>query len=245
MATLPAVSARSTTTPRYRGLSSRASSSIRGSYHDHAAGRRTTIAVARNNRRRRHASVGGVVVTRASICGIDLGTTNSAVAVIIDGKAVVVADEKGHRTIPSIVTFLPKEGEVLVGHDARKRLTKDPSNTYHSVKRFIGRRFKDKRVGEDARRVPFEIVASTPVSATASSSSSSSSSASASASALSLAGLGPKGDGAGRVRYHITHTSRTHRVFKTAFQPLQLLLSVLHSFVTASNCSALANATTR
>ena len=74
----------------------------------------------------------------ASICGIDLGTTNSAVAIVVDGKPVIVADAKGNRTIPSVVSFAP-DGSVLVGHDARRRLAKDPANTFSSVKRFIGK----------------------------------------------------------------------------------------------------------
>jgi len=122
------------------------------------------------------------VAPRASICGIDLGTTNSAVAVIVDGKPVIVPDEDGRRTTPSVVSFLP-DGTVLVGHAARKRLSKDPANTFHSVKRFIGKRYKDKRVVEDARRVPYEVCATVA----------------ADADALDIVGLGPRGDGAGFV----------------------------------------------
>ena len=94
----------------------------------------------------------------ASICGIDLGTTNSAVAIVVDGKPVIVADAKGNRTIPSVVSFAP-DGGVLVGHDARRRLAKDPANTFSSVKRFIGKRFDSKTVKDDAQRVPYEVVA--------------------------------------------------------------------------------------
>ena len=99
------------------------------------------------------------VTTRAaSICGIDLGTTNSAVAIVVDGKPVIVADAKGNRTIPSVVSFAA-DGSVLVGHDARRRLAKDPANTFSSVKRFIGKRFDSKTVKDDAQRVPYEVVA--------------------------------------------------------------------------------------
>ena len=94
----------------------------------------------------------------ASICGIDLGTTNSAVAIVVDGKPVIVADAKGNRTIPSVVSFAP-DGGVLVGHDARRRLAKDPANTFSSVKRFIGKSFDSKTVKDDAQRVPYEVVA--------------------------------------------------------------------------------------
>ena len=118
----------------------------------------------------------------ASICGIDLGTTNSCVAVVIDGRPVLVPDEKGRRTIPSVVHFAP-DGSVTVGRVAAKRLTRDPSNTFHSTKRFIGKRFKDKRVAEDARRVPYEVCATVE----------------ADAEALGLTGLGPSGNGAGFV----------------------------------------------
>lgn len=99
------------------------------------------------------------VTTRAaSICGIDLGTTNSAVAVVVDGKPIIVADKDGNRTIPSVVSFA-KDGTVLVGHDARRRLAKDPANTFSSVKRFIGKSFDSKTVKDDAKRVPYEVVA--------------------------------------------------------------------------------------
>ena len=99
------------------------------------------------------------VTTRAaSICGIDLGTTNSAVAVVVDGKPIIVADKDGNRTVPSVVSFAP-DGTVLVGHDARRRLAKDPANTFSSVKRFIGKSFDSKTVKDDAKRVPYEVVA--------------------------------------------------------------------------------------
>ena len=94
----------------------------------------------------------------ASICGIDLGTTNSAVAVVVDGKPIIVADKDGNRTVPSVVSFAP-DGTVLVGHDARRRLAKDPANTFSSVKRFIGKSFDSKTVKDDAKRVPYEVVA--------------------------------------------------------------------------------------
>ncbi len=118
----------------------------------------------------------------ASICGIDLGTTNSCVAVVIDGRPVLVPDEKGRRTIPSVVHFAV-DGSVAVGRVAAKRLTRDPANTFHSTKRFIGKRFKEKKVAEDARRVPYEVCATVA----------------ADAEAMGLAGLGPSGNGAGFV----------------------------------------------
>ena len=120
--------------------------------------------------------------TRASICGIDLGTTNSAVAVVIDGRPVLVPDEKGRRTIPSVVHFAA-DGVATVGHSAQKMLTKDPLNTFHSVKRFMGKRFKDKKVGEYLRRVPYEVCATVEKDAAA----------------MGIEGLGPQGNGAGFV----------------------------------------------
>jgi molecular chaperone DnaK len=80
------------------------------------------------------------------------------------------------------VHFAP-DGSVTVGHAAAKRLTRDPANTFHSVKRFIGKRFKDKKVAEDARRVPYEVCATVE----------------ADAEAMGLVGLGPSKNGAGFV----------------------------------------------
>lgn len=218
MATLSAAAAAASAT-RKHGISFRAS--IHGSnpsaFGDSALGRRVGTRRRGNGVNDRRRSSVAVVVVDAAICGIDLGTTNSAVAVVIDGKAVVVPDEEGHRTIPSIVTFLPEEGKVLVGHAARKRLTKDPSNTYHSVKRFIGKRFKDKRVAEDARRVPFEVVASDAVTTTTEK---------PSHPALSRAGLGPKGDGAGLAALQCPALGRKVMPEEVSMHVLRRLLDV-------------------
>jgi molecular chaperone DnaK (HSP70) len=73
------------------------------------------------------------------VVGIDLGTTNSAVAYIKKGKPVCIPNSDGDNTTPSVVTILP-EGEVLVGKKARKQATASPDTTYYSVKRLIGGR---------------------------------------------------------------------------------------------------------
>ena len=89
------------------------------------------------------------------IIGIDLGTTNSVVA-IMDGKEPkVIANEEGHRTTPSVVAFT-KDGEVLVGQVARRQAITNPKNTVFSVKRFMGRTYEE--AAEEAKRVPYEVV---------------------------------------------------------------------------------------
>ncbi|MEZ4465463.1 MAG: Hsp70 family protein [bacterium] len=91
------------------------------------------------------------------IIGIDLGTTNSCVAGVVDGHIRVFADENGDRIQASMVSFLA-DGSVLVGNEARKEQVNDPRNTVYSAKRLIGRHF-DSRVVQAARQqVPFEVV---------------------------------------------------------------------------------------
>jgi molecular chaperone DnaK len=88
----------------------------------------------------------------AKIIGIDLGTTNSVVAVMEGGEPKVITNEEGGRTTPSVVA-LEKNGNVLVGQQARRQAITNPENTVYSAKRFIGRRFEE--VKEEAGRVPF------------------------------------------------------------------------------------------
>lgn len=88
------------------------------------------------------------------VVGIDLGTTNSVVAVMEGGKPVVIANAEGMRTTPSVVGF-SKEGEQLVGQMARRQAVLNPQNTFYGVKRFIGRRYSE--VSPDSRRVPYTI----------------------------------------------------------------------------------------
>jgi molecular chaperone DnaK len=89
--------------------------------------------------------------------GIDLGTTNTVVGVVRDGRAVTLADEGGRRLIPSIVSFHPT-GKVLVGEQAKERRIIDPSNTIYSVKRLIGRTWDMEEVQRARRALPFELV---------------------------------------------------------------------------------------
>jgi molecular chaperone DnaK len=90
--------------------------------------------------------------------GIDLGTTNTVVGAVLEGKATTLVDEAGARAIPSLVAFDP-QGDVLVGSSARERRVVDPANVIGSVKRLIGRPFSSKEVQEARAKLPFEIVA--------------------------------------------------------------------------------------
>ncbi|MEO8684092.1 MAG: molecular chaperone DnaK [Devosia sp.] len=93
----------------------------------------------------------------SKVIGIDLGTTNSCVA-ILDGKDVrVIENAEGARTTPSIVAFL-KGGERLVGQSAKRQSVTNPTNTIYAVKRLIGRRFDDPMVAKDKALVPYSIV---------------------------------------------------------------------------------------
>jgi molecular chaperone DnaK len=88
--------------------------------------------------------------------GIDLGTTNSCVAVLEGGDPVVITNSEGERTTPSVVAFDKRSGERLVGQIARRQAVTNPERTIYSIKRFMGRRFKD--VEGEARRVGYEVV---------------------------------------------------------------------------------------
>ncbi len=92
------------------------------------------------------------------IIGIDLGTTNSVVAIMEGKEPKVIANEEGARLTPSVVAF-DEKGEVLVGQIARRQAITNPENTVFSSKRFIGRKFTDAAVQEEAKRVPFKLVA--------------------------------------------------------------------------------------
>lgn len=92
------------------------------------------------------------------IIGIDLGTTNSCVAVMEGGKAKVIENSEGDRTTPSIVAFT-KDGEVLVGASAKRQAVTNPKNTFYAVKRLIGRKFTDAEVQKDIGLVPYKILA--------------------------------------------------------------------------------------
>ena len=92
------------------------------------------------------------------IIGIDLGTTNSCVAIMDGGKARVIENSEGDRTTPSIVAYT-KDGEVLVGASAKRQAVTNPKNTFYAVKRLIGRKFPDAEVQKDLDLVPYAIVA--------------------------------------------------------------------------------------
>jgi len=93
------------------------------------------------------------------IIGIDLGTTNSVVAVMEGGKPVVIPSAEGSNLIPSVVATNPKTGERLVGKVARNQAVVNPENTIFSVKRFMGRKFSDAQVQETVKRVPYKVSA--------------------------------------------------------------------------------------
>ena len=91
----------------------------------------------------------------SKVIGIDLGTTNSVVAVMEGGEPAVIANEEGGRTTPSVVGFA-KDGERLVGQVAKRQAVTNPENTVFSVKRFMGRRFDE--VAKRERAVPYKVV---------------------------------------------------------------------------------------
>src|SRR5690348_15241994 len=92
----------------------------------------------------------------SKIIGIDLGTTNSVVAVMEAGTPVVIPNQEGGRTTPSVVGFA-KSGERLVGQVAKRQAVTNPENTIYSIKRFMGRRFDE--VSEEMKLVPYKVVA--------------------------------------------------------------------------------------
>ncbi|WP_457639014.1 molecular chaperone DnaK [Persephonella sp.] len=90
------------------------------------------------------------------VIGIDLGTTNSVVSVMSGGEPIVIANQEGFRTTPSVVSWT-KEGEILVGDPAKRRAVLDPENTIYESKRFIGRKYEE--VQEEIKHVPYKVVA--------------------------------------------------------------------------------------
>src|SRR5437762_8487914 len=89
------------------------------------------------------------------VIGIDLGTTNSCVAVMEGGEPKVIANAEGFRTTPSVVAFT-KTGERLVGLVARRQAVTNPKNTIYSIKRFMGRKYDE--VQSEIKLVPYEVV---------------------------------------------------------------------------------------
>ena len=88
------------------------------------------------------------------IIGIDLGTTNSCVAVMDGSEPVVITNSEGQRTTPSIVAFTSK-GERLVGQPAKNQMVTNPRNTIYSIKRFMGRRYDE--VSQEIKLIPYDI----------------------------------------------------------------------------------------
>src|SRR3954454_22752133 len=95
------------------------------------------------------------LIPMGKIIGIDLGTTNSCVAVMEGREPKVIVNEEGSRITPSVVAYDDK-GEVLVGQIAKRQAVTNPENTIYSAKRFIGRRFEE--VGEETKRMPYHTV---------------------------------------------------------------------------------------
>ncbi|BES73017.1 molecular chaperone DnaK [Marinobacter nanhaiticus D15-8W] len=92
----------------------------------------------------------------SKIIGIDLGTTNSCVAIMDGDKVKVIENAEGDRTTPSIIAYT-EEGETLVGQSAKRQAVTNPNNTLYAIKRLIGRRFEDSVVQKDIKMVPYKI----------------------------------------------------------------------------------------
>ena len=90
------------------------------------------------------------------IIGIDLGTTNSCVAIMEGGQPKVIENSEGARTTPSIIAYM-EDGEILVGAPAKRQAVTNPRNTLYAVKRLIGRKFAEKEVQKDIDLMPYEI----------------------------------------------------------------------------------------
>src|SRR5688500_20163227 len=93
----------------------------------------------------------------AKVIGIDLGTTNSAMAVLEAGQPTILENAEGSRITPSVVAIDPKSGQRLVGTLARRQAVTNPEDTVFSIKRFMGRKFDDPIVQEAAKRVPYRV----------------------------------------------------------------------------------------
>jgi molecular chaperone DnaK len=98
------------------------------------------------------------------VIGIDLGTTNSCVAVMENGKPRVLENAEGKRTTPSVIAYVD-EGEVLVGDPAKRQAVTNPENTIYAVKRLIGRKFDEDVVKRDIELMPFTSTQASPLAA--------------------------------------------------------------------------------
>ena len=97
----------------------------------------------------------------ANILGIDLGTTNSAMAIVESGEPRVLENAEGGRTTPSMVGLNANNSERYVGTTAKRQAVTNPQNTVFSVKRFMGKRFNDQSVQDDVKIMPFKIASHT------------------------------------------------------------------------------------
>src|SRR4051812_4226475 len=93
----------------------------------------------------------------AKVIGIDLGTTNSAMAILEAGQPTILENAEGSRITPSVVAIDPRTGQRLVGTLARRQAVTNPENTVFSIKRFMGRKFDDPVVQEAIKRVPYKV----------------------------------------------------------------------------------------
>jgi molecular chaperone DnaK len=93
----------------------------------------------------------------AKMIGIDLGTTNSCVAIMEGNTTKVIENSEGARTTPSVVAY-QEDGEILVGASAKRQAVTNPKNTVYAVKRLIGRKFTEKEVQKDIDLMPYKIV---------------------------------------------------------------------------------------
>src|SRR5688572_19291856 len=96
----------------------------------------------------------GAIREMSKVIGIDLGTTNSVVAILEGGDPTVIANAEGGRTTPSVVAF-GKDGERLVGQVAKRQAVTNPENTIFSIKRFMGRKFGE--ISEESKMVPYKV----------------------------------------------------------------------------------------
>ena len=94
----------------------------------------------------------------AKIIGIDLGTTNSCVAVMDGGTVKIIENSEGNRTTPSIIAYPKDSDEILVGQPAKRQAVTNPENTLYAIKRLIGRRFEEDAVQKDIELVPYKII---------------------------------------------------------------------------------------
>ncbi|HIC40540.1 MAG TPA: molecular chaperone DnaK, partial [Piscirickettsiaceae bacterium] len=94
----------------------------------------------------------------SKIIGIDLGTTNSCVAIMDGGTVKIIENSEGDRTTPSIIAYPKGSEEILVGQPAKRQAVTNPENTLYAIKRLIGRRFEEDAVQKDIKLVPYKIV---------------------------------------------------------------------------------------